>query len=373
MPFPIGARVRAWWSGGCRLKKGWYFAKVRRYDPTAKKVYKYTVRFEVDGKEAKRTKLQVQPEVEPPGQRKTIPLTIANRQQRALRSAYNGKPGMYVITAFGDKDIVKVGYSSSLGRRMHEYELYWIDLPITIHAMLILPSACIAAVEERRFHREMHRLGVAHPGRWRTVNTTEWYKWSATKALIQIKLRWIHDRHASAGAFLTWNPGAVRVAPRQREPSEVKEITREKEDPIHGKMYRATWRDGSGKSWLAAIFFMQEGGSHVVLDLWEKQKKNYAHLLESKRKHQRGDISNNTHDCAIQQHRGGGVVAPNPTHFSLLGEGPQARQAPFLSEGWLPSQMPAGQAKQPLFLPASWLPPLLEAFLLVLSWPTVVN
>jgi len=66
--------VRSWWSGH-GVKKGWYFGRVTGYNPSAK-VYKYTVRFEIDGKEVKRTELQVQPEIEPLGQNKTIPLTI---------------------------------------------------------------------------------------------------------------------------------------------------------------------------------------------------------------------------------------------------------------------------------------------------------
>jgi len=278
--FPIGTRIRSFWPGGKGLSKGWHFATLKAFHPNNRR-FKYTVTWEADGKDSQRTELQIAPEVEPPGGAAAVaPLTILNRDHRALRVAFNNLAGMYAITAFPEQDIIKVGTSGNLGRRFHEYELYWIHLPIVIYAVLVLPSASISDKEERLwFHPKLRREGTPFAGRWRTANSTEWYKKSTDWDRIVSMLHEIEARHKGAGAFLTLAPGDVSVVPKIPEPRDVDKIIDNRPDKIHGGTeYKVRWKGvGKEQTWVSEDFFGMEGRSHAILR-YDAGKKGAAEL-----------------------------------------------------------------------------------------------
>ncbi len=275
--FPLGTKVRAYWPGGKKLKEGWHPATLKAHHPGNKR-YKYTVTWDHDKKDSQRTDLQVQPLHEPAGAGSAIaPLTMLNRDHRAMRAAYNNKAGMYAITAFPEKDIVKIGFAKNLGKCVHEYELYWIDHPVTLYAMLVLPNRRIAEHEENEyFHPRLRREGHPYAGRWRTDSSTEWYKKSADWERIVSMLKSIEARHKGAGAFLTLAPGETHVVPKLSEPRDVDRIVAEREDKDHGTQYRVAWKGaGREETWISSEFMGTEGRSHAIL-LWEARQKGGA-------------------------------------------------------------------------------------------------
>ena len=289
---PVGQRVRAFWPGGRGLKKGWHLATVKEFHTNAKR-FKYLVTWLSDGKDSSRTPLQLAPEHEDrAGATKTLPLELTGADHRHLIAAWRDRPGMYCITGFPEEDIVKIGFAGrSLGKRLADYELAWIHLPIVIHGLMALPSAPIAEKEETAFHNQM-RMGEGTPfaGRWRTAGSrlpnggsTEWYRWSKDRERIRAKFETIRDRHKDAGAFLSWAPGKVSVLPSAKAVADVDRIVDEKVDPVHGTMYQCTWKKGREKSWLTFEFFGTEGRAHA-LQIWEARKKGGLKGAEAKKR-----------------------------------------------------------------------------------------